>query len=1616
MKQGRRKQIKHRLFPERKHARKTLQEMDSFSDTLISLMKDGLYVVDPDGVIIDVNPAFCEMTGFSRAELLGVGMPHPFCPPEEFKEIERTFQKIKRGEFREFELTFMRKSGERFPVLVSPACIKDAQGNVVNYFATIKDITELKRLESRLRTNEERYRLLVENQTDLIVKVDIEGRLLFVSKTYCETFGKSEEELLGRNFIPFIHQDDRKATAEAMSTLYRPPYSCYVEHRAMTQEGWRWFGWAYKAVLDEEKNVVAIVGIGRDISARKRTEEELLTTNQTLSTLLSVSRAIVSSRTPEEFSDSLVRVLRGVLRMDAFYLDAYIPGTDELYGLGNFDTIDGQFRRVSQVDVKFELGKGPSTKIVFEKKKPILIHRKPSDLTDKTVSTYSPGSFVPFGDKSRPSASLVFVPLIVGERVIGVMSVQSYTFNAYTQRDVELLSAVGRQIAPAVENLLLTHQLIKKTAELRESEERFKQVAENAQEWIWEIDTQGVYTYSSPMVEKILGYKPEEVVGKMHFYDFFHPDDREKLKKFVFDSFQKKQSFHNFLNRNIHKDGSTVWLTTSGVPILDKDGNLLGYRGADTDITERKRAEEELKQAHYIYRSAIENAQGLPYLLKYTDYMYEFMGEGCKELLGIPSSELTFEKMREITKEMIVTEPDAPSDPFEYGRMFRLGKVKRYRMDLRIITPSGEEKWLTDCSVPVRDERTGKVIGSLGILQDITDRKRTEEELRKSRDELQKLQMQYQAILRSTPHGLCMLSPDWKIMYANRSMRIILDPECTSTADVIGLSLRGLFASKEEYEEYIHSATESVRRTGIDMRELHLQRVDGTRFWCMLSVVCVDPTDVEAGYVASLSDITELKRAEERSKAFAELGQRLNGAKSQKEAAKVIVDTAEHLLGWDACFVSHYIPEVHAVYSVLNIDTIDGKKIEFPPVLSGKFPSKIEERTVIEGGQLILRDTTDVESNLIPFGNTSRRSASLMFVPIRKGKKVVGILSIQSYTPYAYTEDDLKTLQLLADHCGGALERIQAEESLRESEMMYRTLFEEALNPIFIVDEKGRFIDANNSALDFLEHRRDELPTRKLWELLPETVLNQENHKGSLSLARRTIETEYSVHGKSKTLLLNVVPLTVSGKRIFYGIGQDITDRKRAEEALRGAARQWRTTFDAISDSVCLMTPEGRILRCNKATAELLRKPFSEIVGRTHYELIHKTFSPPQDCIVQRVRKTLRRETTVLQLEDRWFEASIDPLLDESGNLMGGVYILTDITERKRAEEALRVAAREWRTTFDAISDSVCLMSPKGRILRCNKATAELLRKPFSEIVGHTHYELIHKTSSPPQDCIVQRVRKTLRRETTVLQLEDRWFEASIDPLLDESGNLMGGVYILTDVTERLKALEELEKSHKEMRALARHLDSVREEERTQIAREIHDELGQTLTALKMDVYWLANRLPKHHTSLIKKTETMLKLIDMTIQTVKRISTELRPGLLDDLGLATAIVWQAEEFQKRTGTKCEVQLSPEDIVVDKARATVIFRIFQETLTNVARHSQASRVSVSLRQKHNKLVLTVKDNGIGINKKQIYDPHSFGLIGMRERCYSIGGTLSITGRHNKGTTVIVTIPLNLGGTK
>jgi signal transduction histidine kinase len=363
-----------------------------------------------------------------------------------------------------------------------------------------------------------------------------------------------------------------------------------------------------------------------------------------------------------------------------------------------------------------------------------------------------------------------------------------------------------------------------------------------------------------------------------------------------------------------------------------------------------------------------------------------------------------------------------------------------------------------------------------------------------------------------------------------------------------------------------------------------------------------------------------------------------------------------------------------------------------------------------------------------------------------------------------------------------------------------------------------------------------------------------------------------------------------------------------------------------------------------------------------------------------------------------------------------------EIAERQQAEDALLHQTRILQSVLDSMADAVIVVDAEGKLLLFNPAAEQIHSVSLADAISGeatAGYGLFLPDMTTPclaGDLPLTRVLRGETADTVEMFLRHPtapkgvWLSTNARSLKGENGTLSGGVAVIRDITESKLAEQELRNSREQLRNLSAYLQSVREEERARIAREIHDELGQTLTALKMDVSWVRGKLPTNQETLLQKTKAMLKLIDTTIQSVQRIAAELRPGMLDELGLSAAIEWQIQKFRERSNIACEIIQRPENIVVDRERSTAIFRILQEALTNVARHALATKVCINLTLSRKALLLKVRDDGRGISATNIANAKSIGLIGMRERVYPWRGRVTIKGVPGKGTIVLVRIPV------
>ncbi len=385
--------------------------------------------------------------------------------------------------------------------------------------------------------------------------------------------------------------------------------------------------------------------------------------------------------------------------------------------------------------------------------------------------------------------------------------------------------------------------------------------------------------------------------------------------------------------------------------------------------------------------------------------------------------------------------------------------------------------------------------------------------------------------------------------------------------------------------------------------------------------------------------------------------------------------------------------------------------------------------------------------------------------------------------------------------------------------------------------------------------------------------------------------------------------------------------------------------------------------------------------------------------------------------EEKYFEHYCTPFMKLDGSISMLLLMANDITAHMQIEESKgRLGA-----LVESSEDAIFVVDKSGAIHSWNSGAEKMFGYSAEQMVGQPvmildHYidfeTLLSIFSS--QDILKDKKNSNAIKYIELVPLnkpnDQRFVSFTIYPFVDDTGNVLGISTIVRDKTEAIKAQKAIIESEKQMRKLAVHIDTVREEERKQIAFAIHDELGYALTAIKMDITWLQKRLDLSQNNLEIRMKEMLKLIDMAIQKVKTIASNLRPSILDHFGLIAAIEWQASEFQRRTAIRCKVSINKPDLIVPEKLRTPIFRIFQEALTNITRYAKASRVDVMIEYTNEIFTMEVIDNGVGIPVEKVHDHSSFGLLGIREKASSIGGEASITGKPGEGTKVSLSVKI------
>jgi two-component system, NarL family, sensor histidine kinase UhpB len=643
-------------------------------------------------------------------------------------------------------------------------------------------------------------------------------------------------------------------------------------------------------------------------------------------------------------------------------------------------------------------------------------------------------------------------------------------------------------------------------------------------------------------------------------------------------------------------------------------------------------------------------------------------------------------------------------------------------------------------------------------------------------------------------------------------------------------------------------------------------------------------------------------------------------------------------------------------------------------------------------------------------------------------------------------------------------ERKRSEEALKESERQFRAVFEGAGDALLIFDDGARFVDVNPAACELYGRPREELLGRRMEDLRTAAYAFEDvwreflrlgHVRGEIRVPRpdgtvrdaEYLSTARFLPGRHLTIQRDVTERHRAERRgqVFSELGLKLSSAQTATDAARvisgcaDALCHWDAcTVDLYSEESDRVEPlltvdtiGGERLSVPPVRVNVPPSPRQRRVLREGPQILLRekpvtesdsipfgdTARLSRSILIAPIRAgaSVIGFISVQSYESNAYEERDLESLQGLADLCGGAFVrLRAFEELRRGEQKLREAQAIGRIGSwerDLRDGSVTWSEEMYRFFGLDPRS---FRPTLEGIIERVL----------PQDRIaVQQERENAVRECRASQQEFRIgkgdgsvavIQTRGDVILDEAGEPVRMVGVAHDVTEQRRAEERLRRSYEELRALSQRLGAVREEEGARIAREVHDEVGQALTALKLDLSWVGKRLGRARrgadSDLQPKLAAMEELIDSTLDAVQRISTELRPGVLHELGLEAAVGWYAREFQKRTEIVCRFQSNLAGATLDDGRSTATFRILQEILTNVARHAGATEVEIALGRENGSLVLEARDNGKGISEDRISDSRSLGLVGMRERARSFGGSVAIRGRSGGGTAVAVRIPL------
>lgn len=1428
-----------------------------------------------------------------------------------------------------------------------------------NYIATVnlyEDLNKenLRRIETEkaLIESQERYRTLIENASEAIYVVQ-SGKIVFANDVSLQIAGIPASALLGKTMADFVEKDQREKIIKNHNELTEGKVTSNTGTYSILKPSGDRVWLSINSVLITWNDKPASLNFASDITERKRAEEALLESENKYRTLIQYSSDPIFSYNPDEtyrFVNETFAKVFGKTPED------FIGKTP--HSIFSFDEAESRLKLVRNV---LKTGKKAEDEV------------KLTDLSDEIRY------MITMADPIKNS-----------------------------QGEVLYVTCISKDITE------------RKKAEiaLRESEEKFREMTELLPQIVYETDEFNNITYLNKKAYEITGFNEEELLKGSLQDSLVIPDDYERLTK----NFQARLMGEITNDKEftiLCKDGSTLPVLIYSNRIM-KDEKTIGTRGIVVDISERKLAEDKLRESEskffnlYTLMRSMSDTMSDMMWAKNLNNEYIFSNEAfSKRILNavdnqepIGKSDLFF-ALRERA-----SHPDDPTW-HTFGEIcadtdvITLQNMKQMQFD-EYGNVKGKFVFLDVNKAPLYNEK-GELIGVVGSARDITDRKQADEKIKESELFLKETQK----IARLGSYSLSFETNHWtssEILNEVLGIPEDFDKTIEGWISIIHPAWQETM-SKYFAEEVIgkrskfNKTYQVIRQSNQEVRWVH-----------GIGELQMDNNNQIINMIGTIQDITVITQTQD-------------ALRASEEKFREMADLLPQIIfESDTDGKLTYINQ--QIYKLCGFDKKDellGRNAVDFYSKEDKERSKRNSKRRVDGEdigyaeyQMLRKDGTT-----FPVLTYSNR--------IVKDNQVVGLRGV------------------IVD----ISEQKQIQLALEQSRNELKAIYDHAPVVMCVLDENRNVLFANNAFREYSEVVNEDLKFEKAFGGILGCINSLDNPLGcghgtdcskcALRIAVANTFKTGTVHSNieyNTKIVRNgkIVEISLLGSTsIIYNNGNktlqlsliDITLRRQAEEALQKSELFLRTFIENAPFEIWARDVNSIGILENKKMVE----HFGSILGgtSTDFATLHPDTVELWNENNARVLAGEMIDELVEYKKDNkkiTFQQIIFPIYNNE-TLIGISGFNIDITERKRIERELLETQLLYHSFIEQLPNAVFRKDLEGRFILVNSHFCKLKNVTKEDFIGYTAAEVAAiELKNQGENGIATKYalsgendHKEIIKSGKIMEVEEEYstpeggmlyLHVLKMPVIDSNGLIIGSQGIMFDITERKLIEIALNRSEAQLKKFASHLQNVREEEKIALAREIHDDLGQILVALKIDIGLLKNKVLKTNSlvgsdDILLKFDNLVVLIDTTIKTARRIMNGLRPEQLELLGFVEATKLYLHEFEERHQLSCEFVSSISDLNVNSQQAVALFRIVQEALNNIVKHAKASKVEVSLSKIENNLKLEITDNGVGFDINKNGRTDSYGMIGMKERVFLLEGNLKISSQLGKGTNVLVEMP-------